>query len=189
MKIPKKTRRKKSIVIVAILAVLAIGGGIAYTLLRPQTNNSHPTDTARPVNDVDYSPATEEEKAAVDQHKEDIAKGQDQSPDTPQTPTNPSSITITLIRATQDKGEPLYIRVGINGASSGICEVILSKNGQTTITKSFPIVFEATSSSCSGANIPANDFPVAGSWNMSVQAKKDATTVSNIIKQSVDIKK
>ncbi|MGH7196894.1 MAG: hypothetical protein ACREGJ_03990 [Candidatus Saccharimonadales bacterium] len=181
MKIKNKKTNRKKIFALLVVGVALISLGVYGWLQIPK--NSSTQVSPRPVNDVNYSPATEEDKAAVDQRKEDLAKGQEQKP-----ATNPA-ISLTVTRASQsDAGQPLNIRTVISGASSGTCEVNLTKSGQPTITKSFSVLFEATSAMCADANIPTSDFSTGGEWQLKIQVKKDARQ-SNIVEQSVKITK
>lgn len=171
MKISKKTNQKKRIIIFTLLFLLLAGAAIgAYLLSRTPAQDSKAEGT-RPMNDVRYQPATEEEKQATEETKEAINEEQQQS----EQPQPADSITVTIVRASQSgSGQPLNIRASVSGITSGTCEVTLSKDSQPTIAKSFPVVFEATSASCSGANIDAAEFSTSGEWNIKVVAKNDS---------------
>src|SRR5690606_16914723 len=87
--------------------------------------NGGNNDTSRPMNDIDYSEATDEEKQAVEEHKQAISKEQEKEG---QSDSGPTSINLTIIRASQaGAGQPLNIRTLISGATSGTCEVTLTK--------------------------------------------------------------
>jgi hypothetical protein len=189
----KQSRMKPFLVtlLCALVALLAAVG--AYKLMhRNDQNNTQDTGT------INYGPATDEDKKAVDEHKEELAKEQAENKDTnpgdggssnPGTTAPDTKITVTIVRASQTSaGQALNIRTIVDGVTSGTCEVTLTKGGQPTINKTFQVGFEATSASCDNADIPASAFSVGGDWNLSVIAKKDsaqsnaATQVATITK-------
>lgn len=183
----KKVKSKKKLIIVLALVLLVITGGVYVWFTKPFQAQQQPEapSTTRPVNSVDYSPATEEEKQAANEAKERIAKEQEQQ----QNPQPPAAtpITVTIVRASQPSaGQPLAIRTSIDGAKSGTCNATLTRNGHT-VTGNGTITFSATSYSCN-IDIPAQSFNEAGQWQLSVVAKSDATT-SQAATQEVTITK
>lgn len=104
--------------------------------------------------------------------------------------TQPSgNITVSIARASQaGAGQPLNIRAIISGASSGECDIALTKEGQPSINKTFAVIFQATSSTCQDANIDASTFLVGGEWNLQIFVKNNSSKsapvsqVVNIIK-------
>lgn len=145
----------------------------------------------RPANSVDYhAPSTAEQQAQQQQKDEIIKKQTDQSSTAPSSDNSTAStLTVTISRASQvSAGKPLNIRVIVDGTSNGECEVTLTKNGQPTIIKTFPIAFEATSSSCQGSDISADAFAVSGNWALNVLAK-NGTAQSKPATQTVTVTK
>lgn len=138
----------------------------------------------RPMNDISYTPSTDDDKAAVDDKKASIAAKQpnqgDPQKNTDQATTSPqqaNSLSVTIIRAEQSAaGQPLNVRVLVEGATSGSCQVVLSQPSQPTISKDFPVSFEATSASCPGIDIAASDFSAAGEWKLAVTARSGSFT-------------
>lgn len=172
----KQQKRKKKFVIGAIAAVLILAAGLYIFVAKPFSRISAPQTTAqtnptRNVNDVDYSPPSPQDQALQDQQKDQIV----QPPSNPS--PSPSTITVSISRASQaSPGEPLVIRAIVAGASSGTCTVTLTKSGQPTITKTFPITFAATYNTCDNSQINASDFSVDGDWQLQVTAQGGATT-------------
>jgi len=174
MKLPKT--KNKILPLVIITGILALAG-LGYIWLRTTSshNNANPTDTSsdtRKVNDVDYSPPTDEDKKQQDQQKEEIINQA-----TNDNPGGNANLTVAISRASQaDAGQPLIIRTIVGGTSSGTCEVTLTKSGQSPVTKSFAIATEATYSTCANAQVAASDFPASGQWTLQVTAKSGSST-------------
>lgn len=176
-KLPKKT-------IIIALALLIIGGAGAFGLYQSQQANNvagSNQEAVRPINDVDYNPPTTTEQEQQQQTKEDIIKQNEANPTAPSTPAD-SAISVTISRANQggedqgSKGLPLNIRTIITGTNRGTCKVELKKDGQPTITKTFPIIVQATYSTCQQADIAADQFSVDGEWSLSVTASNDTSS-------------
>lgn len=174
MKLPKTKNKILPLVAAAAVVVLAAG---AYLWFKSTSSHNNASPTSQPgatrkVNDVNYSPPTDQDKKQQDQQKQDIINQA----------TNPSTggatdVTVSISRASQaDAGQPLVVRTIVSGAASGTCQVTLTKEGQSSIVKSFTITTEATYSTCANAQIAASDIPVSGQWTVQVVAKSGATT-------------
>ena len=176
MKIAKKQHKIPKKVIILTLGLLILGGAGAYGLYKSQkaTNVASSTDTAaKPPNTVDYNPPTPAQQQQQEDTKTDVIK-QDQPTTTPP-PASPISLTISRINQ-GGAGLPLNVRTIITGANSGTCTVELTRDGQPTVKKTFPIVVQATYSTCEQADIAASDFSVGGDWTYSVTAGNDSST-------------
>jgi hypothetical protein len=187
MKIAKKQRKIPKKVIVLALGLLVIGGAGAFGLYESQkANQVASTDTAaRPINSVDYNPPTPDEQKQQEDTKTDVIKKNDDASN----PPAQSNISVTISRINQGgKSLPLNVRTIINGTNSGTCTVTLTKSGQPTVTKTFPIIVQATYSTCQQADIAASEFSVDGDWNYSVTAANGSST-SNAATGSVTIAK
>jgi len=164
----KKYSKKKIILPAIIILVLLVGTG-TFLFLR----HKHEEDMQRTAaqqrqrgqkieNKINYNPPTDQEKKDQAAQKEEIINKMDNPPVA-------TDLTVAIVRAGQSgQGTSLNIRTIVDGATSGTCTVTFSKDGQTNVVKSFPVAFEATTSSCDGANVPVTDFPVEGTWNMSI---------------------
>ncbi len=174
-------KNKKPIILATSAALILVGGAIAYIAIAHPFDNRVPADTsgARPANDVDYGPPTEADlKAAADQ-KDEIIKaatgGNNISTD----------IVVSIVGASQTgNGQPLNIRAQIQGATIGSCHVKLTRSGQPTVEKTFQVTFEATSSRCLDADVPASDFSQSGEWKLEVYVEsnsKQSATVEQVV--------
>lgn len=168
--IQKPKNKKKLIIALIIVAALLAAAGAYIWIARPFQTNQVASDTEqRPVNTVDYSPATEDEKKDSEAAKDRIV---DQENNPPQ-PTG--NVVVTIIRANQmSAGQPLSIRTSVDGASTGTCSATL-KNGSQTVTGNGTIAFNATSYSCN-IDIAASSFPTGGQWTLEVTATNGSAT-------------
>ncbi len=184
MKIKKTKISKTPFILVSAAVLLGVCVSIFLIFNKPDTSRQSDTSSTAPrsVNNVDYSAPSEDEKDMAGQQKEEIIKNQD-------APRTEDTLRVTLVRANQTQaGQPLNIRTLVQGATSGTCLVTLTKSGATTVVKEFPITFEATSASCTGANIPASDFQESGEWSLEIVAK-NSSSQSSPVKSSVIINK
>ena len=183
-------RRRHPLLMAGVVVLIAAGVIGGYALL----HHKKPADqqvSVRPQNTVNYSPPTPEEKAEAEQQKSAIISKNEDNSNTSGTPSTPTSdsLHVSIIRASQNgAGTPVNVRAVISGTQSGTCLVTFTKSGQATVSKSFPIAFEATSASCQGADVAAADFPAGGDWTLSVTAQTTSAT-SAAATQTVTIAK
>lgn len=181
MKARRKTKPSKNKKLIIAVTALVIAGLAGFWLYNTYVKG----DSGQKSSTINYDAPTEADKEIVDEHKEEISKDQDKTDE----PEKPETISLALTRASQlDDGQPLNIRAVISGATSGTCQVTLAKSGQSTLSKTFPVTFEATSASCADANIPASEFGADGDWQLKIIVIND-TQQSNTVEQTVSIKR
>lgn len=180
-------KNKKPIILIASVALVIAASGLAYlAIARPFSKQAAPVTADKPVNTVDYGPPSQQELKTQDDKKNDVLKSADAA--SGQVATT-SDIAVSIVRVSQETaGQPLNIRVQIDGATTGSCQVTLTKAGQSTISKTFPVVFEATSSRCQDSDIPIADFGQGGEWQLRVIVVKDSHQ-SKPAEQSVTVDK
>lgn len=182
MKINKPPRSKVPFIIAGVFIALAIaGGGFAWSQFSKQ--DAKP-DNTKPINTVDYGPATEDQKQeGQDIKKESIDRNaQDETPE----PSTPKTLGLTLNHLRQVE-QAVLIRSIVTGTTSGTCEATFSRSGQTNVTKTIPISVEATTATCN-ADLTANDFPAGGEWKLSLVAKTGSAS-SETVTQNITIEK
>jgi hypothetical protein len=176
MKISPKTKRIPKKIIILALGLLVLAGAGAFGLYQSQRANKVHSSADSPIrqtNSVDYNPPSQDEQKQQEDTKSDVIKQNDQAT----IPPADSSISVTLSRANQGgKGLPLNIRTIITGTTNGTCTVELTKSGQPTVKKTFPIIVQATYSTCQQADIAASEFSVDGDWALSVTASNTTST-------------
>jgi hypothetical protein len=191
MKIAQKQNKIPKKVIIIGLGLLIVGGAGAFGLYQSQRANninaSH-QEAVRPVNDVDYNPPTADQQQQQEDTKTDVIKQNEGLEEKPS--TEPATISVNVSRVQQDggKGASVNTRTVISGATRGTCTIEFKKSGQTTVTKTFPIIVQATYSTCQQADVPAADFGADGEWAFSISAKNDTST-SNIATGTVKVEK
>lgn len=118
----------------------------------------------RPVNSVDYSPATSSEQPTEEQKKQD-------SSIQASTPKPSQPINITLSAATQDNpGGPIVVRTILSNANGGNCTITLTKEA-TVKTYTTEIIWTGTYYSCN-KDIPFADIST-GTWQLKVVANQN----------------
>ena len=166
MKYPQKIRfTKKSILIGALVAVFLTGGSVfAYQQIR----SDKPTDTTdtTPVTEgtegINLEPATEEEKAQNEQHKEDIVKQQTQP--TPPPATGKPKVTPVIVSASVD-GVGAYVPGVFE--EGGTCTAIFTKGSQS-FNRSSAGFQNASYTQCAPIALTRSNFPSAGTWSVVV---------------------
>lgn len=185
MKLPKAKNKRGRLFIALAILLVAVGAGSYIFIVKPFNKNAGTgTNTPvaeRTVNDINYSPATNDEKKDADQAKQNIANQNNQQP-TPST-----SITVTVTRASQaGAGQPLNIRTLVSGATSGNCTATLT-NANKTINQSGTLVQNVNAYTCN-IDVPAASFTTGGTWKLSVVATSGQQT-STAATQDVTITK
>ncbi len=161
---PKNKKKLLSALPLIIVAAAVIAGGLYLLIAQPLKKSENETNTA-PTNTINYDPPSEEEKTTSDAKKDEIIDNINSGDSTP----NETDVVVTITRADQaGAGQPLNIRAFIDGTKTGQCKVIISKSGQSTVEKSFPVVFEGTGSSCQNADIDAGEFSTGGEWTLTI---------------------
>jgi hypothetical protein len=134
----------------------------------------------KPVNTVDYSPATTtDQDEANNKLKQDLIDKSNK----PQTST--TKIDVSLSAATQDvAGGPLVVRSMVS-TSSGTCNLTLTMG---TVNKSYSaeIINSGTYYSCKGFDIPVADLST-GKWQLKLGATNGQAYGE--VSQEVDITK
>lgn len=169
--------KKRIIIPVIIIGLLAIGGVTAAVVNKRSASD----DTAKiatatnvddgaqnPENKVDYSAPTESEQQDQEAQKAKIVSG-DKPADV--------NLAVTITRTNQSaQGQPVYIRTLVNGTTTGTCTLSLTMAGQPTITRTYPVAFEATTSSCQMDGIAANTFTADGTWTVTATVAANGST-------------
>jgi hypothetical protein len=163
----------------ASLAVVLLAVG---TLVTMQVADLGPfANVKKQTNDdgINYSPATDEEKKAAEDHKDDLANDdKDETPDTgnePETPpANKQKVSPFITIANQFNDEQYGNRVEIRSYVSGIlestgkCTVTFTK-GASKVTWETSATPDATTTVCDTAMVPRTRFPSGGTWTVSVK--------------------
>lgn len=153
----KKTTSKSKITLICgiILAVGLVAGTLFVLRDDKMSRTADKTD-----NYIDYSPATEEEKADSDRQKEVDAGRDDTVPS--------SNVTPVIVDASQ-YGDQIEVRSYVPGIiqDGGTCTIKITK-GQSTITRQTASIGDATTTNCGTVNIPRTEFQSTGKWTVTI---------------------
>jgi hypothetical protein len=170
-KIHKKkiSSRFRYLAIGAIVVVLVVASSTWFYLhLTPSKHrNTYIPST------VIYAPATPQEKAETDQHKQDIVNNQGQSGSSAP-PSTPASVTPIIVDANQ-YGNVVEVRgfVPQITESNGTCTYTF--NGASTFTRQQAAVADATTTRCPALDLPTSLF-APGTWNTTITYISSAHT-------------
>lgn len=172
----QKTFRKKTIIIAGSTVAVLVTGVLLYVYAFhgnlfgwTTTPKIAPTTT----NQINYEPATpEQQQAGVD-----AKTGTSDTPAAPATTPGSSlkSVEVTITAANQN-GSTLQIRTLIGVVeNTGTCTLVLSRSGQTSVTKTAGIQALSSSSTCQGFDVPVSELS-AGTWQALITFESSTLT-------------
>lgn len=175
---------QRPLVIVGIVAVLiVIGGFLGYkhhqdTVRAAATAAKAKAEaTVKPTNTVDYSPARASDNAANEQRKDNPSQASPTLNNGPTSSSPSQSVSVTITRVGKDQsGQNLQVASLVEGATSGICTITASRQGQPSVTRQVSIEQQANAYACPVVNIPLSDFPEKGAWNVSASVTSGGQT-------------
>lgn len=164
----KKTSRRWMLVIPVLLLVSAgtlfgLEKSHVINLYTRKTSSVVPTTTteSKPINQVDYSPATPTDNEDINKQKE---SGQIDT-----NPTTPDTLSVTLTSSAKVDSGPLDVRAIIAPLiNSGTCTLTLTKSGATSIIKTANVAPQNTYSTCESLVVNPDEFSQAGNWDLSL---------------------
>lgn len=173
----------RKVILIACSSALALGF-LLFVLEKTHVINLHnrpitETSVPKPVNTIDFSPATPKDNTNNDQVKQDSSKT---------SPNSSSNLSATITRATQlPDTKTLVVRALIEGATSGTCTLELSQNENVGFTKQVSISQQNNVFTCNGFDVPRAELPGVGEWTIKLTVNDGTTTVS--ASQNITIEK
>lgn len=155
----KRTKRFNRRPIIVALIIIFLLATAAVGLVYKSHLDSDPTGYGKEPQ-IDYSPATEEEKADSEQRKKDTS----QKADTPPATGATISVTPVIVDASQ-YGDQVEVRAYTSGIfeEGGTCTITFTK-GTLKITKQVPASEDATTTRCTNLNVSRTEFSQPGQW-------------------------
>lgn len=176
MKINKSSKTYKKIVVIGAIVLIAAPVCGAWYVHQQQSKTNTPTGKeTKPENTVNYDTATEQEKTAGLQAKEDFAKrveSQPAKPDTPEVPSTGSGATsaavpVTITSAAVQEGT-LQVRAIVSAAAAeGQCRLRMTKAGQAEVIRQAELMAMNSYFICKGFDIDAASL-AKGEWQVAV---------------------
>jgi cytoskeletal protein RodZ len=170
----KTKSSKKKIILVVLAAVVVIAAAIwaATALYQDHVRKSQQTQTpfTEPIN---YEEPTAEQKQEGEEAKiERIEKSEQEQAQ--------GTGTVTISSITQaSAGKDVVAQVQISATDGANCTLTLTRQG-VTVTKTAPVLFQPTSSTCAGFAVPASEFAASGTWSATVAVSKtNGTTITS----------
>lgn len=185
MKLPKKSR-KNLVVISAVVTACLIGAGV-YAYMATQSPDTSNTESSTPKTEVNEDQATSDEPPT--------GKLPDKTDsDTPTQPSTPSGngaeedtpskqIEIPQIERAGQSGSSVKVVASFQKASSGDCELRLTK-GRKTVTRQADIVVGPSYYTCSFV-VPVSGLS-SGTWQVMLQ-HIDGSNVANSDLQEIEV--
>lgn len=163
--IASRSKRRPIIAVVIILLLAGIAAGAWWSWDQRKDNaskDSRPT-SQRGEDNIDYSPATEEEKKENEQHKDELIIDEGE-------PTTPPSGNVTPVISDAGKyGTDIEVSAFVPSIieEGGTCtmKAVLDNH---TVTKQTTSLRNAQNTSCPAFIVPRSEFPAAGTWTITV---------------------
>jgi len=162
-------------IVIGILCLVLIGMIVAaYFAFRQDANDgaSEQNDPYLPESTIDYSPATEEDKAYNDRIKEGIGANENSISE-----ENEAKKTLkpVIVDANQ-YGNIVEVRAFVPSyvSSDGACKITFTHPTQSSVTAQVSVSPEASTTQCKKLSLDRNKFQSAGEWTVTVtySAKK-----------------
>lgn len=179
MKIIKKSS-KKSYIILAIIAVLLIGGFIAWKVSgigndRPSSENSSTTSNDSKENSTDSAEQTSRNAADKQNFLDSESKSEDSTATTP--PPAPTNDSISL--AARSESDTVIITTKLKSVSSGTCTITIT-GGAEPFSQTAEVIYTPEYSTCAGFSVKKSSVS-AKIWNISLTVKSGSSTVQKTI--------
>lgn len=167
----KNKQQNKKLLIIGIVVALLLVGGAAFALTRNNTPNNSPVDDG-----INFEPATEDEKAENDRHKEDIVK-QNETAKTPGSqPEDNKNVEVIITGASQNTStNTVEVRGYANTFDdNGTCSLQLQKNS-VTVSTSKAATQNVSTMSCGKLTIERSKLS-AGTWTAILSYKSSESS-------------
>jgi hypothetical protein len=183
-----KSPKKALIALVILALILSAGGVYAYVnKVGPFSSKSAP--------DINYNPPTDEQVKAGEETKQQSIENSTKSSGKPveagsqsdNSTRSSKQVTIDITNSPLTRtGSTLSVNTIIQKTgTSGTCTLILSKSGQTSVTKTAPSQISGTVATCAGfRNIDISRL-AAGKWTVTVSYRD--TDSSGSVSESVNL--
>lgn len=183
MKISTPNKKKRIIIISAIIVLLAGAGIFAYI----QLSNSKSTES------VNLAPPTDEQKKAGESAKSNTvspetindkgnSSGSDSTSPTPSQDGSKATVSAEITAANQNDGV-LQVRSLMHAvSSSATCTLTMTGPGSKTYTSSAEVQALPSSTACKGFDVPVSSLS-SGNWNIEIKFSSDryeATTTKEV---------
>lgn len=163
----RSSQKKRAVTGTAILIVLiALGfGAVRITMNRQANKDATDASDNTSQEDINYAPVTEEEKQQTDDHKEELAKQQSQSPATSGAKQN---VTPFVTDAGEYK-DHVEVRAFVPQIveANGKCTMTFTQ-GTLQLVRTTSVLPSATTTICEPPKIPTAEFPNTGKWALTV---------------------
>lgn len=157
----------RKFLIFLLLTIAVVAGIIIFVRLRKDSG-------ADSQGGINYDPPTQEERQATEKHKESIANGQSDEPETDEGVMQSVTPFITVASQFNDAqhGNRIEVRAYIPKIvqSGGTCTVTLKQDDQT-VSRQVSAQADAQTTVCDAAMIPRGEFPSGGTWSATVEYK------------------
>lgn len=177
MQVNKKNHKKKIFIAIIILIVIAVAVCLSYVFLRNQDKQGSVSTDDRSANSVDYNKPTESQKEEGTRAKSDFIERQEQKEtDSPKSNNQGGAPSISITNIGYN-GSTLQIRTTVMSAATGVCQLTLSRQGETTLSQEAATQSLGSYDTCKGFDIDTANLK-KGTWNLALRYTGDAQGVN-----------
>lgn len=163
MRLRKKQMPNKARLTILVIAFVIIFA-VALALYMGYGQRNDQEDARLPG--VSYSPATDQDQESADEQKSSFTDKEENASDNP---TQKVSVFITYAAQVSDTIE---VNAYTDYYADGTC-LIEFVNGDVSVKKETPAYKDASTSICTNPVISRSEFPVSGTWHVSVTFKSE----------------
>jgi hypothetical protein len=163
---------KTKVALTGLILLAIVGGGFALTRLHHASANTNTPG----LKDVNLNPPTQQDKTAVDQHKEDLSNNSSTTP----TVSNGKQVVTPVIADASQYGDAVEVRSYVASIieNGGTCQITFV-HGNTTVTKQVNGLKDATTTRCTNLSVSRSEFSTAGNWSVTVTYNSTTATGSS----------
>jgi hypothetical protein len=181
MQIKSPRSRKKLWIFISVVGIIVVAFLVWFFVLNKTPSDDQKVEETTETNKVDYGSATDEQKSTGADAKKEFIERQDAEQNN-QGQTAQSSVSISNI---SQEGALLRVRTTVASTTDGTCKFVMSRQGESSITREAATQDMGTYSTCKGFDIDTTGMK-EGPWLVSVGFSKDQANA--VATTSVEIK-
>lgn len=171
-RVSKKKKKLPTFILIGVVVVAC--GALIFVLVRRDSPAVPSTDSVS-QGGINYGPPTEEDKAAVEQNKQELSQGQTTAPTTPA--PDGRTVRTPIITYAQQYDANIETTGYIPGVfeDGGTCKATFSK-GSLRVVKESAGFADVNRTSCTPIVVPVTEFAEKGKWTVAISYESSSST-------------
>lgn len=169
-------------VLISIIAITLLASGAAFALWHAQNTDEDSNDETKtvkvedpddPITEADRGNDNDDEEPDDRESSENNDQDESSSQQSPQDDRQNVSPTMTSWDYDRDR-RVATIRAHVDNVSSGTCEVVFTKSGESSVRREASLGLQGSIYVCQGWDIERSAFPASGEWMVRVKFSSDS---------------